>query len=119
MIEMKALSDFTGDEALAVAADVTMTICEIMQDPSMQELTDNMTVGKILGTALKSCPKEMTHIFATLSGVADKDYTCNGQEAMAALLSLAGDPLVAALFVSQVQSGDARSSVPASENIEE
>lgn len=115
---MKKLSDFSGREGIIVASKLTGIIMTILANKKNSALHGETNALKLFTAFTENNPDEMMEIFAILSGKAPGEYTCDGAEAMTNLLTLAGDPLIVGLFISQRQTGDATSSASLSENTE-
>lgn len=113
---MKKLSDFSGEKGIEVAAEVFGIIMEILVDERNAKMEGEKNPPKMFATFMRNSPRQMKKIFAILSEKDEKDFDCNGAQAMENILILANDPIIIGLFTSQSQKGDAKSSGSASEN---
>ena len=102
------LSDFKGEEALDVLAEIIEPLTVIVADKEIQELGKQKGTPKIkfVKPAIKNHKKEVIYILATLNKQTPEEY-----EANLSLLSLPmqvldfiNDPEVQKLFFSQAQS---------------
>ena len=116
---MRKLSDFRDEKGIEIAAQVLAIIMDILSNKENMDHTTAKTPLAMFSAFMQNSPKEMRKIFAILSEKDEKDYTCDGAEAMTNMLILANDPILVGLFISQGQTGDATSSGSASENTEE
>ena len=116
---MKKLSDFKDSQGIVVASKVLAVIMEILSDSRNLALKDEKNAIKMFTAFMANSPEKMREIFAILSEVDEKDYHCNGAEAMTNMLLLANDPIVVGLFTLQSQKGDANSSGSVSGSTEE
>ncbi len=115
---MKKLSDFKGRDGIVVASKLTGIIMTILANKSNYAMKDEKNPLKLFTAFTENNPDEMMEIFAILCEKDPKDYNPDGAEAMTNLLTLAADPLIVGLFISQRQTGDATSSASRSENTE-
>jgi len=126
---MKRLSDFKGDEALDLFADIIEPLGKIFADKEIQELSKKK--GKVapveyVKPALKNHKDELYFIMAKLEGMEVEEYkkTVNGLTFPMQILTLVNDPITKQLFTSQSQtdiislasSGSAMESTEAKEN---
>lgn len=112
---MKKLAEFKGADAIRVAAKVMGVLSRILAD----ERNRTAKADNVMQLFLQFCensPKEMTEIFAILSEKDPDTYAPDGAEAFENLKTLANDPAIAGLFLSQRRTGDATSSGAASAN---
>ena len=112
---MKKLADFKGTDAIRAAAKVLGILSRILSDERNKDAKADNVMGLFLQFAENS-PNEMREIFAVLSEQDAKTFQPDGAEAFACLKTLANDPAIAGLFLSQRRTGDATSSGAASEN---
>lgn len=115
---MKKLAEFKGRDGIVVASKLTGIIMTILANKKNQAMNGEKNPLKLFTAFTENNPDEMMEIFAILSEKSTEEYTCDGAEAMTNLLTLASDPLIVGLFISQGQTRGATSSVSASENIE-
>lgn len=115
---MKKLSDFKDEKGIEIASEVLSVIMEMLADERNREQEGEKNRFKMFSSFMKNTPGKMKEIFAILSEEDVKTYHCDGAEAMTNLLIMANDPIILGLFLSQSQTGDAKSSGSASENIE-
>ena len=112
------LSEYQGEAALDILADLIEPTGEIMSDKEIGELFKKNRF-KAIGLAIKSHKKAVMQIMATIDGVPVEEYKCNVFTLPATILELLNDSELIQLFTYQGQTGDANSSGSASENIEE
>ena len=112
------LSEYQGEAALDLLADLIEPAGEIMSDKEIGEVFKKNRF-KAIGLAIKNHKKAVMHIMAIMDGVPVDEYKCNVFTLPAKILELLNDPALIQLFTYQGQTGDAKSSGSASENIEE
>lgn len=114
---MKNLSDFKGQHGIEVAAEVLEHIMVMLGNAKNHPTDAEKQAQKPAEMFCRFCrnsPEEMHKIFAILSETDPAEYTCDGSEAMINMLTLANDPIMISLFLSQSRTGDATSSGSAS-----
>ena len=110
------LSEYQGEAALDILADLIEPAGEIMADKKIGEVfKDNRF--KAIGMAIKNHKKAVMQILATMDGVSVDEYKCNVFSLPVKILEILNDPALIQLFTYQGQTGDAKSSGSASENI--
>lgn len=119
MSKMKKLSDFEGEKSIVIAAKVFDVFMGILADERNTAQKTETNPVKMFSAFMQNSPKEMKKIFAILSEEDVETYNCNGADAMLNILMLANDPVLVGLFLSQGQTGDAKSSASVSENTKE
>ena len=112
------LSEYHGEAALDILADLIEPVGEIMSDKEIGEVFKKNRF-KAIGLAIKNHKKAVMQIMAVLDGVPVDEYKCNVFTLPAKILELLNDPELIQLFTYQGQTGDANSSGSASENTEE
>ena len=112
------LSEYQGEAALDLLADLIEPAGEIMSDKEIGEVFKENRF-KAIGLAIKNHKKAIMQIMAALDGVPVDEYKCNVFTLPAKILELLNDPDLIQLFTYQGQTGDAKSSGSASENIED
>ena len=112
------LSEYKGEAALDLLADLIEPAGEIMSDKEIGEVFKKNRF-KAIGLAIKNHKKAVIQIMALSDGVPVDEYECNVFTLPIKLLKLLNDPDLIQLFTYQGQMGDANSSGSASENIEE
>ena len=112
------LSEYQGEEALDILAELIEPVCEIMADKEIGEVFKQNRF-KAIGLAIKNHKKAVMQILATMDGVPVEEYKCNVFSLPVKILELLNDPDMIQLFQYQGQTGDANSSGSASENTEE
>ena len=112
------LSEYQGESALDILADLIEPAGEIMSDKEIGEVFKKNRF-RAIGLAIKNHKKSVIQIMATMDGVPVDEYKCNVFTLPAKILELLNDPSLVQLFTYQGQTGDANSSGSASENIEE
>ena len=112
------LSEYQGEAALDILADIIEPAGEIMSDKEIGEVFKENRF-KAIGLAIKKHKKAVMQILATMDGVPVDEYKCNVFTLPVKILELLNDPDIIQLFTYQGQTGDASSSGSASENIED
>ena len=112
------LSEYHGEAALDILADMIEPAGEIMSDKEIGEVFKKNRF-KAIGRAIKNHKKAVWQIMATMDGVPVEEYKCNVFTLPVKILELLNDSELIRLFTYQGQTGDANSSGSASENIEE
>ena len=112
------LSEYQGEEALDLLADLIEPAGEIMSDKEIGDLFKKNRF-KAIGLAIKNHKKAVMQIMATMDGVPVDEYKCNVFTLPVKILELLNDSELIRLFTYQGQTGDANSSGSASENTEE
>ena len=111
------LSEYQGEAALDILADMIEPAGEIMSDKEIGEVFKKNRF-KAIGLAIKNHKKAVMQIMATMDGVPVEEYKCNVFTLPVKILELLNDQALVQLFTYQGQTGDASSSGSASENIE-
>lgn len=111
------LSEYHGEAALDILADLIEPAGEIMSDKEIGEVFKQNRF-KAIGMAIKNHKKSVMQIMATIDGVPVAEYKCNVFTLPVKILELLNDQALVQLFTSQGQTGDAKSSGSASENTE-
>ena len=112
------LSEYQGEAALDILADLIEPVGEIMTDKEIGEVFKKNRF-KAIGLAIKNHKNAVMQIMATIDGVPVEEYKCNVFTLPVKILELLNDPDIVQLFTYQGQTGGANSSGSASENIEE
>lgn len=112
------LSEYQGEAALDILADLIEPAGEIMSDKEIGEVFKENRF-KAIGLAIKNHKKAVMQILATMDGVPVEEYKCNVFSLPVKIMEILNDPDIVQLFTFQGQTGDAKSSGSASENIEE
>ena len=116
---MKKLSDFKGEDAIEIFAEIVEPISLIVADPEVQKLRDEtkgkdkkVPVGRYVSIALKNHKREVIQILATLNEMPIDEFESklNGANLPILLVSLINDPEIMSLFTSQGQTRE--SSLP-------
>ena len=113
---MKKLSDFNDERGIEIASEVLSVIMEMLADERNRAQNGEKNRFKMFTAIMKNSPDKMKEIFAVLSEQDSKTYHCDGAEAMTNMMILANDPIIIGLFLSQSQTGDAKSSGSVSGN---
>lgn len=111
------LSEYQGESALDILADLIEPAGEIMSDKEIGEVFKENRF-KAIGLAIKNHKKAVMKILATMDGVPVDEYKCNVFSLPVKILEILNDPDLVQLFTYQGQTGGAKSSGSASENIE-
>lgn len=112
------LSEYQGEAALDILADLIEPVGEIMSDKEIGEVFKKNRF-KAIGLAIKKHKKAVIQIMATMDGAPVDEYKCNVFTLPAKILELLNDPVLIQLFTYQGQTGDAKSSGSVLENTEE
>ena len=112
------LSEYQGEAALDILADLIEPVGEIMTDKEIGEVFKKNRF-KAIGLAIKNHKKAVMQIMATIDGVPVEEYKCNVFTLPVKILELLNDPEMIQLFQYQGQTGDAKSSGSVSENTED
>lgn len=111
------LSEYQGEAALGVLADLIEPAGEIMSDKEIGEAFKKNRFNAI-GLAIKNHKKAVIRIMAVMDGVPVEEYKCNVFTLPVKILEILNDPALVQLFTYQGQTGDAKSSGSVSENTE-
>lgn len=102
------LSDFKGEEALDVLADIIEPLTTIIADKEIQELAKVKGTPKIkfVKPAIKNHKEEVIYILATLQRQTPEEYEANLSLVTLPMqvLEFINDPEIQKLFFSQAQS---------------
>ena len=109
------LSEYRGEAALDLLADLIEPAGEIMSDKEIGEVFKKNRF-KAIGLAIMNHKKAVMHIMAIIDGVPVDEYKCNVFTLPVKILELLNDQALIQLFTYQGQKGDANSSGSASEN---
>ena len=112
------LSEYQGEAALDILADLIEPAGEIMTDKEIGEVFKKNRF-RAIGLAIKNHKKAVMQIMAIIDGVPVEEYKCNVFTLPVKILELLNDPDIVQLFTYQGQTGGANSSGSASENTEE
>ena len=112
------LSEYQGEAALDLLADMIEPAGEIMSDKEIGEVF-KANRFKAIGLAIKNHKKAVMQILATMDGVPVEEYKCNVFSLPVKILEILNDPEMIQLFQYQGQTGDANSSGSVSGNTEE
>ena len=112
------LSEYQGEAALDLLADLIEPAGEIMADKEIGDVFKKNRF-KAIGLAIRNHKRSVMQIMATMDGVPVDEYKCNVLTLPVKILELLNDPALVQLFTYQGQTGDAKSSGSASENTEE
>ena len=109
------LSDFAGDEALELMADMIEPASKIINDPKTKELRGDKI--KLVQHILKGHKKETLKIYELL--YKKKGKTATPVDLLNMVMDILGDPDLQSLFISQAQNMDEAHSGSATENTED
>ena len=112
------LSEYQGEAALDLLADLIEPAGEIMSDKEIGEVFKKNRF-KAIGLAVRNHKKALIQIMATMDGVPVDEYKCNVFTLPVKILEILNDPELVQLFTCQGQMGDAKSSGSVSVNTEE
>lgn len=110
------LSEVKGEAALDMLADLIEPAGEIFGDEEVANAARNKSKFAAVKLAIKNHKKAVIEILAVLEGVPVEEYTPNLFSLPIKLLEILNDKDLLQLFTLQGQTGDATSSVSASEN---
>ena len=111
------LSEYQGEAALDILADLIEPAGEIMSDKEIGEVFKKNRF-KAVALAIKNHKNAVMKIMSTIDGIPVDEYKCNVFTLPVKILELLNDPALVQLFTYQGQMGDAISSGSASENTE-
>ena len=111
------LSEYQGESALDLLADLIEPAGEIMSDKEIGEVFKKNRF-KAIGIAIKNHKKAVMQIMAAMDGVPVDEYKCNVFTLPVKILELLNDRDIVQLLTYQGQTGDANSSGSASATIE-
>ena len=112
------LSEYQGEAALDLLADLIEPAGEIVSDKEIGEVFKENRF-KAIGLAIKNHKKAVMQILATMDGVPVDEYKCNVFSLPVKILELLNDPEMIRLFQYEGQTGDANACGSAWENTEE
>lgn len=112
------LSEYQGEAALDILADLIEPAGEIMSDKQIGDIFKENRF-KAIGLAIKNHKMAVMQILATMDGVPVEEYKCNVFSLPVKILEILNDPEMIQLFQYQGQTGDANSSGSASVNTED
>lgn len=108
------LSDYKGEDALDLIADLMEPVGRILEDKKFQSAVEavDSTAGllKVAKTLLKSHKGECIEILARIDDTPVEEYQPTVFELTKSVVDLIGDPQVQELFISQGQIKDAANS---------
>lgn len=118
------LSDFKGEEAMELLANIMDSATEIMADPNIVKMATAVSNNKMpqlefVSELLRSHSKSILRILALLNKKKVDEYQPNPIEITKAILELMDDKELVDLFRSQGQLKEDESSVSALENTAE
>ena len=109
------LSEYHGEEALDLLADLIEPAGEIMSDKEIGEVFKKNRF-KAIGMAIKNHKKAVMQIMAAMDGVPVDEYKFNVFTLPLKILEILNDPDLIQFFTYQGQTGDANSSGSVSGN---
>jgi hypothetical protein len=114
------LSEYKGDDALELLANILEPASEIIGDAEVKEMfTSKAPLLKVVKVILKNHKREVTEILAYLDGEDPETYEVGFMTLPIKLLQILQDKELLAVFQSQVQITADASSGSAMENTEE
>lgn len=116
---MKRISEYKGDVAIEMLADMLEPVGEIMTDKDVVALAKEKNKLPAISRALKSHKKAVIRIMAVMTQNDPQTYEPNLFELPAMLIQLFNDPDVMSLFMWQGQMEAQTPSGSATENIED
>lgn len=112
---MKKLSDFQGEEAFRLVADLLIPIGNMATSPAVKN-RGNQTPIEFVSNLLKTNAEDMKTIFAILNEKDPKEYECSAVSILTDAVMIFSDPVLMELF--GLQSQTATSSGSVTENTE-
>ena len=106
------LSDFKGEEAIAVLADIIEPLSVIATDEKVKQAFRDGSKMKVAQAILKNHPKAIIAVMARLDNTPVDEYNVTLFTLPLKLLEILNDKELTSLFQSQEQMGDATSSTP-------
>lgn len=106
------LSDFKGEEAIEVLADIIEPISNIATDEQVKEAFRANSKMKVAQAILRNHPKEIIEVLARLDNKTVEEYEVTLFTLPMKLLEILNDKELTSLFQSQEQTGGATSSTP-------
>lgn len=116
---MKKLSEYRGEEALDVLADLIEPAAEIMQDKELVKLFREKNMATAAKVAIKNHKRAVLNIMARLEDVDPAEYAPSVFALPMKLLEIFNDPELINLFSSQGQNTEQTNSGSATEITEE
>lgn len=119
---MRTVSDYKGEEAIELLADIVEPLALILADKEIQKLQQSGAPKlKFIKPALTRHKPEVMEILARIEGVPVEEYKdkVSFTTLPIQILTLLGDPQVSELFSLQGQKTDSQSSGPATEDIKD
>ena len=118
---MKKLSEYKGDEAIELLADLVDPVLEIISDAEIADQLQKKLYAAAVKPILKAHKQAVLQILALLNGKTVEEYKSevNLFTIPKALLELLNDPDLMNLFTSAEQTEGVTSSGSASENTED
>lgn len=113
------LSDYQGEDALDLLADILEPMTDIAADEKLKAVINkSRNKLEVVYFLLKNHKKEILAILARIEGVAVEDYKCTVFTLPKAILEFINDESAAELFCSQGQMKELLNSGSATENTE-
>ena len=103
------LSEYQGEAALDILADMIEPVGEIMSDKEIGKVCKKNR-PKAIALTIKKHKKAVMQIMATMDGVSVEEYKCNVLTLPIKILEILNDPALVQLFTYQGQTGGAKSS---------
>lgn len=110
------LSEIKGEQALDVLADILEPAARIISDDEIEKAYRSGQKLKAVKIAIKNHKRDVIAILAIMDGEDPETYEPNVLSVPIKLLEILNDPDVMGLFLSQEQSTEEISSIPATEN---
>lgn len=112
------LSEFHGEKALEVIADIIEPITAIVNDSEVREAS-TVTFAKAVSVALKKYTKDVLYVMAVLDDTDPKEYNPSLVEIPKKLMEMYNDEDLRSLFTSQGQGTSSGSATESTEETEE
>ena len=114
------LSEYKGEEAVEVLADILTPAVEIFGDPEIQKsLRSGEAMVKTISTIVKTHKKEVLEILAGLENTPVEEYECTIPDILKKVFEIVNDEDLKAFFISLAKTDSAKSSGEDMENTED
>lgn len=113
------LSEFKGEEAFEVLADMLEPCATILADPEVKKGFESGKKLKLVSLIMRKYKHEILTIMAIIDRVDPQTYEPTLVEIPKKIIELLNDPDIVSLFISQAQSNESTNSGSALENIKE
>ena len=112
------LSDYEGEEALDLLADIIDPATEIIADPKVRDAVRNDSKLAVVKIMLKDHKKAIIEIMAAMDGIPVNEYKVKIWTLPTKILEIMNDPELSAFFTSADPMEDLTSSIESAVNTE-